>query len=225
LVGGEYAVASIFVVAALIVSPSPVRAAGVVNPCNQANLQTALSGGGVVTFNCGTATITLTSALTISQNTTIDGGGQGGAIYVGGAPPNNGIVPITGGTFSGNTAFNQGGAIYVHLYQNNDAVTIDAVSFLNNAVNGVTNGLGGVFSGGNGRVTILKSLFSGNVATSARSNFRRSISRPRLMSSRASMPITPPRRLCVGNLWLGRQVTKFRSTTRQVLMHHWLSRA
>lgn len=294
------AFASFFILTALTFSPSSVRAAGVVSPpCNQAALQAALSGGGLVTFNCGTATITLTSALTINQNTTIDGGGQitlsgggttriiehtagtltlqnitltngraqgantdangsairsryqgtvptlnlnnvtisnnvanltsfsgggisaydfggavftqggylnvtdsaftsntatnsaggaihglrsdiaitnstftnnisngggqGGAIYVDGARPNNGVVRITGGTFSGNTAHNQGGAMYVHLYQNNDAVTIDGVSFMNNAVNGGSLALGGAFSGGNGRVTILNSLFSGNV--------------------------------------------------------------
>lgn len=290
--------ASFFIFVAFVFSPSPVRAAGVVSPpCNQVALQSALAGGGNVTFNCGTATITLISPLTITQNTTIDGGGQitlsgggttrmiehtagtltlqnitltngraqgvntdangsairsryqgtaprlnldnvtissnttnltsvsgglspgdfggavftqggyltvtdstfssntstnsagaaihglrsdmvitdttfsnnvsngggqGGAIYVDGAQPNNGIVRITGGTFSGNTAFNQGGALYVHLYQNNDTVMIDGVSFLNNQVNGGTNGLGGAFSGGNGRVTVLNSLFSGN---------------------------------------------------------------
>ncbi len=293
-------IAGIFAIFALFaLTFSPVHAAGVVSaPCNQAALQSALSGGGDVTFNCGTATITLTSPLTITQTTTIDGGGQitlsgggttrmiehtagtltlenitltngraqgvntdangsairsryqgtaptlnlnnvtissnttnltsfsgggisaydfggavftqggyltvtdstfssntstnsagaaihglrsdiiisnttftnnvsdgggqGGAIYVDGAQPNNGVVRITGGSFSGNTAFNQGGALYVHLYQNNDAVTIDGVSFFNNSVNGGTNGLGGAFSGGNGRVTVRNSLFSGN---------------------------------------------------------------
>src|SRR3954469_17382637 len=36
----------------------------------------ALSGGGTITFNCGTATIILSSPKTISATTTINGGGK-----------------------------------------------------------------------------------------------------------------------------------------------------
>ncbi len=66
----------------------PAYAAGVVGTgsaasCNETNLNTALSGGGTVTFNCGgPATILITSQKTITQNTVIQGGG---------------IITITGG--------------------------------------------------------------------------------------------------------------------------------
>ncbi len=60
--------------AALTASTS-VSAGGVVGTCDETHLNTALSGGGTVTFTCGPATITVTSTKTISANTTIDGGG------------------------------------------------------------------------------------------------------------------------------------------------------
>jgi hypothetical protein len=51
--------------------------------CNEAALNTALAGGGTVTFNCGgPATILILSQKMITQSTTIDGGG---------------IITITGG--------------------------------------------------------------------------------------------------------------------------------
>lgn len=59
---------------------SPVRAGGVVGngtpgSCTEAALNTALTGGGTVSFNCGSPkTITLTGAKTIAQNTIIMGG-------------------------------------------------------------------------------------------------------------------------------------------------------
>src|ERR1043165_88712 len=70
---------SISLLLALIVT-SKVYAAGVVGTgtpesCDEAALDTALAGGGAVTFDCGTSpvTITITSTKTISSNTTIDG--------------------------------------------------------------------------------------------------------------------------------------------------------
>ena len=55
-----------------------VQAGGVVEPpCDEAALRAALSGGGSVTFNCGGPTfISLSSPLTITQATIVDGGGQ-----------------------------------------------------------------------------------------------------------------------------------------------------
>ena len=59
-----------------LTAPSSTWAAGVVTTCDEAHFDTALSGGGSVTFNCGgPATITVTSTKTISASTTIDGGG------------------------------------------------------------------------------------------------------------------------------------------------------
>jgi hypothetical protein len=67
--------ATIFVLLALTLPTSPAHAAGVVSVCDEAHLKTALTGGGTVTFICS-GTITLTSTITISKNTTIDGSGQ-----------------------------------------------------------------------------------------------------------------------------------------------------
>src|SRR2546428_7962272 len=62
-------------------SEPAAHASGVVTNCsNDSDLSSKLSGGGLVTFNCGgtnaSATITLSSMKTISAGTTIDGGGQ-----------------------------------------------------------------------------------------------------------------------------------------------------
>lgn len=58
-------------------SAAPVHAAGVVTNCSDDSaFSSALIGGGLVTFNCGVMTITLSSIKTISANTTIDGGGK-----------------------------------------------------------------------------------------------------------------------------------------------------
>ncbi len=66
--------------AALSGSPNLATGAGVVGSpdsgCTEADLDTALAGGGTVTFNCGTATtITLSSTKVITADTIIDGGG------------------------------------------------------------------------------------------------------------------------------------------------------
>src|SRR5215216_3696623 len=61
--------------------PNAVFAAGTVGTgsaasCTETALNTALAGGGAVTFNCGgPATINLTTTKTISSNTQINGGG------------------------------------------------------------------------------------------------------------------------------------------------------
>lgn len=56
--------------------------------CNESALRDALAGGGSITFNCGSepVTITVSSALSIDTNTTIDGGGssQGGLVTLSG---------------------------------------------------------------------------------------------------------------------------------------------
>lgn len=101
------------------------------------------------------------SGSTFTTNSAV-GAGQGGALYFDGAQPNNGVISISTSVFSGNTTHNQGGAIYVHLYQNNDAFTVSESAFVDNAVIGGEVGLGGAISGGNGRVTISSSLFAAN---------------------------------------------------------------
>ncbi|MCA9955010.1 MAG: hypothetical protein KC434_09840, partial [Anaerolineales bacterium] len=72
----------LLLVLALLFMTRPVQGAGVVGSgtpgsCTEAALNTALSGGGSISFNCGGShTITLTSQKTINSNTTINGGGQ-----------------------------------------------------------------------------------------------------------------------------------------------------
>jgi predicted outer membrane repeat protein len=67
--------AAILVLLALILPASPAHAGGVVGVCNEANLKSALAGGGTVTFTCS-GTITLTAEILITADTTIDGSGQ-----------------------------------------------------------------------------------------------------------------------------------------------------
>lgn len=65
-----------------LLSMRPAYAGGVVGSgtpgsCTEAALNTALSGGGTVTFNCGAAPHTIPiSVKTIVANTTINGGGK-----------------------------------------------------------------------------------------------------------------------------------------------------
>ncbi len=90
------------------------------------------------------------------------GDGQGGAAYFDGAQTSNGLIEIHDSDFTNNSTHNQGGAIYVHLYQGNDEFNVYDTAFVNNAVIGGDRGLGGAISGGNGRVNIIRSLFSSN---------------------------------------------------------------
>ncbi len=67
---------------ALALAPHSVQAGGMVGggtpgSCTESTFRTALSGGGSVNFNCGAAplTIVLSHYITVSVDTTIDGGG------------------------------------------------------------------------------------------------------------------------------------------------------
>jgi hypothetical protein len=156
---------------------SRTYAAGVVgtgtpSSCTETALDTALTGGGTVTFNCGgAATITVTSPKTISSDTTIDGGGLitisgGNSVRV--FTVNHGIalnlrnLAVSDGGGVGHAA---GGAVYNW----GGTVTIDNSSFLNNSV---------IAGGGaicnydypfappsQGVMTISNSTFSGNRTT------------------------------------------------------------
>src|SRR5438552_3635820 len=73
---------ALFVVLALF-GARPALAAGVVGSgtpgsCTEAAFNTALSGGGAVTFNCGASpvSITLTAIHNITASTSIDGGNK-----------------------------------------------------------------------------------------------------------------------------------------------------
>jgi hypothetical protein len=63
------------VLLALWLLPLASFAGGVVTNCTEANLRAAMSGGGLVTFECS-GTITLGSTITNNDNTTLDGKGH-----------------------------------------------------------------------------------------------------------------------------------------------------
>ena len=184
----------LFVFMALIFSllglwVTTAHAAGVVSPCDETHLRSALSGGGTVTFSCD-GTITLTSQLTISSNTTLDGAGRTVAIR-----GNSGIVLFYVDGFASSVTFNlknitlqnannsvsDGGGIY------NETATVNVTNVVfsdNRAANGaaifnesgtlnVTDSTfldnhsdssgGGIFND-IGILTVTNSTFSGNSA-------------------------------------------------------------
>lgn len=95
---------------------------------------------------------------------TSQGEGRGGALFFDGAGLGSGTISISNSTFSNNTTFHEGGAIYVHLYQGDDTFTVDRSNFIANTVIGGSYALGGAISGGNGEVMITNSLFAHNHA-------------------------------------------------------------
>ena len=73
---------------------------------------------------------------------------QGGAIYIDGLGGAVGSAIITRSSFSENTSYNSGGAIYVNMYENTNLFSVEESSFLNNAIVGGEGALGGAISGG-----------------------------------------------------------------------------
>jgi len=149
-----------------LVMPKPAAAAGTVGDgtpgsCTEAALDTALIGGGLVSFNCGPdpVTITFTGEKTILEDTTIDGGNL--IILSGG----NTIRPFTV-EFSNtlnlknltltNGNASPGGAIY-----NNGIVNITNVSLTDNL--SPLGNAGGIYN--YGALTITNSVLSNNIAS------------------------------------------------------------
>ena len=66
---------AISILLALTLPAAPAQAGGIVGVCDESHLQSALAGGGTVTFSCS-GTITLGSTIPIDTDTTIDGSGQ-----------------------------------------------------------------------------------------------------------------------------------------------------
>ncbi len=152
-------------------APKGVFAAGVVGTgtpesCTEAALDAALAGGGLVTFNCGPApvTITLTAAKVITAEmaaTTVDGGGlitldgnraygvwafavaQGGTLSVQNITIANGNADFGGGIGSGGT------------------LNVNNCTFVGNWA--ASRG-GGIFVALTGTLTVSNSTFSGNSA-------------------------------------------------------------
>ena len=152
--------------------------------CTEAALDACLPGGGsfdgTVTFACGgAATITVTSAKTISADTTIDGGsvitisGSGNAVgvlsvnsgvtftvenltvangHTRGAITNGGTLTVTNCTFSGNSA-GSGGAI-----SNGGTLTVTNSTFSGNSAT-----LGGAISN-EGTLTVTNSILANSTS-------------------------------------------------------------
>ncbi len=117
------------------------------------------------------------SEFTNNRATKINGNqretGYAGALYVDGAyTGGTGTIEIIDSTFDGNRAVNQGGAAYINLYNTgsrDETLTIDGSTFTDNRLTGGELGFGGAISagstGGQTPITITRSAFVGNIAT------------------------------------------------------------
>ncbi len=172
---GEIGVLLVFLlVLALLLVVKPAQGAGIVGTgtpgsCTEAALNTALSGGGSVSFNCGGShTITLTSQKTINSSTTINGGGQ---ITLSGGDTtrlfnlqNGANLTLQAITLRDGYSSADGGAIYVER--------LSTLTLTNSAINSSTAANGGAValngwgsSDAGGTLIVTNSSFSGNQST------------------------------------------------------------
>ena len=154
----------ILVLLAFAEPAAPAYAGGVVTVCDEAHLLTALAGGGTVTFACS-GTITLTSTIVISADTTIDGSGQ--SVTLSGDNAVRVIMVNPGAMLSLNTLTiangrpqipgEYGGGIF-----NYGTLTVSNTVFTGNSANGG----GAIFSlDYEATLSVSNSTFSGNTAT------------------------------------------------------------
>jgi predicted outer membrane repeat protein len=153
---------AVFVLLALILPAAPARAGGVVSTCDEAHLLAALTGGGAVTFSCSDY-IALTSTISISLDTTIDGSGQ--TVSINGSSGRR-VFNVSSGVsltlnsltigYGRDTSPDGGGGVY----SNGGSVTIINTLFHDNSA---------YYGGGvlirNGTLTVINSTFSGNSAS------------------------------------------------------------
>jgi hypothetical protein len=128
---------------------------GTTGSCTDAELNWKLTGGGLVTFNCGTAAVTIdispgavgTGTKTIATDTTIDGGSQN-------------LITISGGNsvgvFSVNTGVN---------------FTVQNLTIANGYITGGGDDVGGGGIDNSGILTITNSTFSRNIAVSGPTDY------------------------------------------------------
>lgn len=157
---------------------SPTAVVGSGSGCTEGELDAALAGGGIVTFNCGTgATIAVTSPKVITQDTVIDGGGE--VTLSGGGTTRIFLVEtdadltlqnmtladarVSGPRGDGPGPENSGAAVFRH---SSSALHVWSVVFSNNhATNaGADIGGGAIYSYG-GDTIIVGSTFDGNTAS------------------------------------------------------------
>jgi uncharacterized repeat protein (TIGR01451 family) len=170
----------VVVLALTVWGASPAGAAGVVGSgtpasCTEAALNTALAGGGTVTFNCGGAVvIPITSTKALSKSTTIDGTGQqitfdgGGTtkMFITTWQQTTGLnLVFRKLTLRNGWASDQGAAMEL-VWQEPTRLTnllVEDVTFQNNvAATSHADWGGGAIYGGTGVFTIRRSTFVGN---------------------------------------------------------------
>ena len=145
-----------------------------VTNCRFSNNTAINSSGGAIHGRSSTIVV----AGSVFAANASNGGGFGGAIYVDGLSPagSNGTLGLFTSTFRDNTAYNIGGAFYFFLHVGqNEAVTVDTATFLNNHVvenSGtipwlLTRGIGGGGVVDGGHATVANSTFAGNSAQSS----------------------------------------------------------
>ena len=136
---------------------------GTVLSCTEAALNTAVAGGGNITFNCGTSklTITITGQKTIGTNTHIDGGGL---ITLTGGRATRVFVVNTGATLAlFNLSISYGGSpAAAGAILNNGTLTVTDSTFANNGDASIAGG--GAIDNERGTLTVTNSTFANNTA-------------------------------------------------------------
>ena len=133
-------------------SPTTVVGDGSAASCTEAAFRSAVASGGIVTFNCGSAPVTIkvTSEVPVGKNTTIDGAGQ---------------VTLSGGGTSRILHIMSAWNVATPL------LTVQNLSFVNGFTSDVANtsstakGGGAIFQDG-GSLTVINSTFSHNQCAS-----------------------------------------------------------
>jgi len=151
------------------------QAGGVVTNCTKAGLAAAATSGGTVTFNCGTATISFTSEISLPQDVTIDGGGvitldAGGSntrffhpAYQKSLTLKN--ITLQNANYSSNNTNDPGGAAVKGEWQSN--ITLNNVKVLNNNFHsnaGNSGDFGGAIYVAGGVLTVDASTFTNNIS-------------------------------------------------------------
>ncbi|MCA9917244.1 MAG: hypothetical protein KC445_04795 [Anaerolineales bacterium] len=162
----------LIILAALLVKPASgagTVGSGTPGSCTEAALNTALSGGGSISFSCGGShTITLTGPKTINSNTTINGGGQitlsGGDAVRLFSLQNGASLTLQNITLRDGFSSGDGGAIYVER--------LSTLTLTNSAINSSTAANGGAIalngwgsSDPGGTLIVTNSSFNGNQST------------------------------------------------------------
>ena len=162
-----------FILVALILTAIDCYAAGVVGTgtatsCTDVGFTKALTAGGTVTFNCGSAakTIFIGSEKVIAVNTVIDGGNL---ITLSGSNakrlfnvPFNKSLTVKNLTLANGYSAGQGAAIFADVQS---VVTVNHCNFLNNTSTQLGEAGGGAIYSGGGTLTVDNSKFTGNKAS------------------------------------------------------------